>query len=57
MLVEIEGLIGKYQLDGDDSYSFGRDQQFTNVLGLKHIFSASPVAICLKAEILFVDIN
>ena len=36
----VEHLIEKYQIDGNDAYSVGRDRQFG---GFKHTISGSPV--------------
>ncbi|MCY3928218.1 MAG: hypothetical protein OXG81_08075, partial [Acidobacteria bacterium] len=47
----IEHLIGKYQLDGDDAYLFGRDRQYAY---FQAPFQAHQWS---KAEVLFVDID
>ena len=47
----IDDMIGKYQLDGDDAYSFGRDRQFA---WFQAPFQAYHWA---KADVLFADID
>ena len=44
-------MVGKYQLDGDDTYSFGRDRQFA---WFQAPFQAYHWA---KVDVLFVDID